>query len=161
MMGLRAATTAVLLALVLAGCGVGPTGVHDAGRAPARVAPGATLYFVDGHGKLRPQVHRTGHIATISEALSWLLAGPGRSNLHTRIRSGEPHRVLVTNRPGVIQLLVPFTAEDLSPLGFDQIVCTALAAYVQAGGSPRTRVQVVVTQTSPASDVRRTCPLIG
>jgi hypothetical protein len=61
----------------------------------------------------------------------------------------------------VIQLLVPLTIDDVTETGIDQIVCTALAAYVQAGGSPRTRVQVVFTQPTPASDPKRTCSLIG
>jgi hypothetical protein len=53
------------------------------------------------------------------------------------------------------------TVDDVTQTGIDQIVCTALAAYVQAGGSPRTRVQVVFTQQTPASDRRRTCSLIS
>jgi hypothetical protein len=158
---LRTISAVVLVAVLLAGCGVSASGVQDAGRAPARAAPGATVYFVDAHGRLRPQVRRSDHIATISEALSWLLAGPTRPGLRTQIGSVQPTQVLVTNRPGVIQLLVPMTVDDVTQTGIDQIVCTALAAYVQAGGSPRTRVQVVFTQQTPASDRRRTCSLIS
>jgi hypothetical protein len=66
----------------------------------------------------------------------------------------------VTTTPGVIQLVVPLAIREVTPLGIDQIVCTALGVHVQGGGSRSTKVQVSFTQPTPESDKRRTCPLI-
>lgn len=149
------------LALLLAGCGIQPTRVTDAGQAPTGVAPGMTLYFVDAHNQLRPQFRRTGHLTPISEAMSFLLSGPGQSGLHTEIAPSTTTQVMATTAPGLIQLTVPLIIQDVTPLGIDQIVCTALGAYVQAGGPKSTKVQILFTEPTPESGKRRTCPLIG
>jgi hypothetical protein len=147
-------------ALLLAGCGVQPSGVTGGGEAPSGVAPGVTLYFVGARGELRPQLRRTGHLGTISEAMSLLLLGPGDSDLHTQITSNSSTQVVVTTAPGVIQLMVPLSIHEVTPLGIDQIVCTALGVHVQGGGSRSTKVQVRFTLQTLESDKRRACPLI-
>ena len=151
----------VVAVLLLAGCGVQPSGVTDGGEAPTGVAPGMTLYFVDAHNELSPQLRRTNRLGTISEAMSLLLSGPGSSDLHTEIASTPTQRVAVITTPGVIQLLVPLAIYEVTPLGIDQIVCTALGVLVQDGGSRSMRVQVRFTQLTPESDKQRTCPVIG
>ena len=152
----------VVAVLLLAGCGVQPSGVTDGGEAPTGVAPGMTLYFVDAHNELRPQLRETGHLGTISEAMSLLLSGAGDSDLHTEIASTATSRVAaVITTPGVIELLVPLTIHEVTPLGIDQIVCTALGVLVQGGGSRSMRVQVHFIQPTPESDKQRTCPVIG
>lgn len=150
----------VVAALLLAGCGVQPSGVTDGGRAPTGLAPGVTLYFVDARGELRPQLRPTGRLGTISEAMALLLSGPGDSGLHTEIASSTVTRVVVTTAPGVIRLLVPLTIHDVTSLGIDQIVCTALGVQVQGGGARSMKVQVSFVQRTPESDKQRTCPLI-
>jgi hypothetical protein len=148
--------------LLLAGCGVEPSGVTDAGEAPTGVAPGVTLYFVDAQQHLQPQLRATGRLGTVSEAVALLLTGPGPdSDLHTEIAPDGPTRVVVTTAPGLVQLLVPLAADEVTPLGIDQIVCTALGVHVQAGGAAATRVQVGFTLPTPESDELRTCPLTG
>lgn len=146
--------------LLLAGCGVQPSGVTHSGEAPTGVAPGVTLYFIDAHEQLRPQLRRTGRLGTISDALSLLLNGPGDSDLHTEIASAGTTMVGVTIAPAVIQLSVPLTIHDVTPLGIDQIVCAALGVHVQGGGARSTKVQVRFVQPTPESDKQRTCPLI-
>jgi hypothetical protein len=148
------------LALLLAGCGVQPSGVADAGQPPTGLAPGVTLYFLDANRQLRPQPRQTGHLGTISDAVSLLLTGPGDSGLHTEIASQGTTRVLVDTMPGLIQLQVPLAVYEVTPLGIDQLVCTALGVHVQGGGSRTTRVQVRFTLSTPESDKQRTCPLI-
>ena len=151
----------VIAALLLAGCGVQPSGVTDGGKAPSGVAPGVTLYFVDARGELRPQLRRTGHLGTISEAMSLLLWGPGDSGLRTQITSNKTTpQVVVATAPGVIQLMVPLSIHEVTPLGIDQIVCTALGVHVQGGGSRSTKVQVRFTLHTPESDKKRACPVI-
>jgi hypothetical protein len=149
---------------LLAGCAIQPSGVTDAGQAPTGLAHGVTLYFVGARDQLRPQFRDTDSLGTISHAISLLLTGPGPgSPLQTQIApvpGGIPPGTVIT-APGLIQLEVPFTIQDVTPLGIDQIVCTALAAYVQAGGSKSTRVQLSFTLPTPESGKRRTCPLIS
>jgi hypothetical protein len=146
--------------LLLAGCGVRPSGVTDAGDAPTGVAPGVTLYFVNARNELQPDLRRTDRLGTISEAMSLLLNGSRDSDLHTEIAPNMPERVVVTTSPELIQLAVPLAIRDVTPLGIDQIVCTALGVHVQSGGSRSTRVQVHFTLSTPESDKQRTCPLI-
>ena len=151
------------LALLLAGCGVQPSGVTDAGRAPTGVASGVTLYFVDDQDRLRPQLRSTGRLGPMSEAMSLLLTGPGHSGLRSEItpRGENTTRVVVDTGPGLIRLTTPLARDEVTPLGIDQIVCTALSVWVQGGGAAATRVQVGFTDRTPESDKLRTCPLIS
>lgn len=146
--------------LLAAGCGVQPSGVDDGGEAPTGVAPGVTLYFVDERGELQPQLRDTGRLGTVSEALTLLLLGPGGSKLRTEIAPSTTPRVGVTTTPDVIRLMMPLTADDVTPRGIGQIVCTTLGVHVQSGGARDMKVQVRFVQDSPESDVERTCPLI-
>jgi hypothetical protein len=150
----------VLTAFLLAGCGTEPAGVTDGGEAPTGVAPGVTLYLVDAHEQLRPDPRSTGRLGSISDALALLLSGPGGSDLHTEIAPTSVTRVAVTPTTDVLQLAVPLTIHDVTPLGIDQIVCTALGVHVQSGGRRSTKVQVRFVQPTPESDEARTCPLI-
>lgn len=147
------------LALLLASCGVEPSGPVAEGDAPTGVAPGVTLYFVDAHKQLRPQLRETGRLGTIAEAISLLLTGPGSSDQRTEIAATSVTQVLVTTEPGLIRLLVPLTDREVTPLGIDQVVCTALGVHVQSGGSRDTKVQIGFTQPTPESALQRTCPL--
>ena len=146
--------------LLLAGCGIQPSPVTDAGRAPTGVARGVTLYFVDERGELRPQLRDTGRLGTINEALTLLLWGPGvDSGLRTELPT-EGGSVLVTTTPDVIELRVPLAVDEVTPLGIDQLVCTALGVHVQGGGSTTTTVRIRFTLPAPGSDRERRCPLI-
>lgn len=156
---MRRRVAAVLVLLALAGCGLRPSGVSAAGRPPTGVAPGVTLYFLDGDGTLRPQLRETGHLGTVSEALTWLLTGPGDSGLGTGITASGTTQVVVTGQPGLVVLTVPLALSEVTPRGIDQIVCTAVGVTTQSGGSRATEVQVRFTTETPESDVRRTCPL--
>lgn len=150
----------VAAVLLVAGCGVDPSGVTDGGEAPTGVAPGVTLYFVDAHDRLQPQLRRTGRLGGISDALALLLAGPGGSDMRTGIAPAEVTRVIVDVTPGLIHLRVPLATYEVTPLGIDQIVCTALGVHIQSGGARTTRVQVTFTSATPESDKHRTCPLL-
>jgi hypothetical protein len=152
--------TWLVVVLLLAGCGIQPSGVTDAGEAPTGVAPGVTLYFVDAHEELRPQLRRTDRLGGIAEALALLLTGPGDSEVRSEIAAPATTRVVVTSTPTTIRLMVPLTVDDVTPRGIDQIVCTALAVHVQGGGARTARVVVRFVQPAPESEVARTCPLL-
>jgi hypothetical protein len=116
-----------------------------------------TLYFVDANDRLRPQLRRTDHLGTISEALAWLLSGPV-SGLRTQIISTEGvTRVFVEATPDLIHLRLPLATYEVTSLGIDQIVCTTLGVWVQSGGSRTTKVRLNFTL---GADKVRTCPLI-
>jgi hypothetical protein len=147
--------------LLLAGCGIQPSEVSDAGQAPTGIAPGMTLYFLDADRELRPELRETGRLGTIPEALVLLLLGPsGDSHLSTQIASIDDPRVEATVTQTTLQLRVPLAAKDVTRLGIAQIVCTALASHVQRGGSPAATVQILFTIPSAGSDRPRTCPVI-
>ena len=148
------------LALLLAGCGVQPTDAEDAGEAPTGVAPGPTLYFVDGDGALVADVRELGHLGTVDDAVSLLLKGPGGSSLGTQIEDGDMTSVEVAEADGVIYLRVPLAIYEVTATGIDQIVCTALAAHVQSGGEAGAQVRVSFTIDDGESDELRTCPLL-
>lgn len=152
------ATVAVLA--LLTGCAPGPSTVTDGGTAPTGVAPGVTLYFHDEQGELHPQLRETGRLGTISEAMSLLLAGPGNSGLRTGIEDVGPERMGVTVKSDRIELRTPLSVDEVTPVGIDQIVCTALGVHVQSGGSTRTEVRVGFTLPTPESEEHRSCPLI-
>jgi hypothetical protein len=154
---------APVLVLLLGGCGVRASGVTTMGTAPTGVAPGVTLYFVDDAGRLTPQLRETGRLGTIPEALALLLDGPPREpGLHTEISlRGGVTRVVVSTSPGLLHLAVPLAGYEVTPRGIDQIVCTALGVAVQRGAALDTRVRVSFTLTTPESDRKRTCPVIG
>jgi hypothetical protein len=147
--------------LLLAGCGIQPSTVSGAGQAPTGIAPGMTLYFLDADRELRPELRETGRLGTISEAMVLLLLGPSSySHLSTGIASIDDPQVAVTVTETTIQLRVPLAAKDVTRLGAEQIVCTALASHVQRGGSRAATVQILFTIPSAGSDRPRTCPVI-
>ena len=152
----------VAAAVLLAACGVQPTGVTTAGQAPTGISPGETLYFVDAQEQLQSQFRVTRRLGSIGDALALLMSGlPSDSSVHTEIMSVGTNRVEVTTTPGLIQLRVPLSIDEVTAMGIDQIVCTALSVYVQGGGSKTTKVQVAFTEPTPESAVERTCPLIS
>jgi hypothetical protein len=154
--------TTLVAVLLLAGCGVDPTGVTDGGEPPTGVASGPTLYFVDSAGVLQPDSRTNGRLGTVTDALALLLTGPGGSDLSTEIDPTDVTRVEVTVDDDVIALRLPIAQHEATALGVDQIVCTAIAAFVQGGGSTRASVRLLFTISDPTSDPEslRRCPLI-
>jgi hypothetical protein len=151
----------VVSSLLLAGCGAGPSDVVDGPRAPTGVAPGVTLFFVDRDQRLRPQQRDTGRLGTVVEALSLLLSGPGPdSDLHSEIRAGGQTAVFATTTADRITVRLPLTRADLTELGVDQVVCTALGVHVQGGGPASTVVLVAFTHPGDSPERPRGCPVI-
>ncbi|MEV4641826.1 hypothetical protein AB0J80_31225 [Actinoplanes sp. NPDC049548] len=152
-----------LLVLPAAGCGVEPSGVTDMRDAPTGLASGPTLYLVDDDGRLRAERRTADSLGTIPEAVSLLLSLSKKPGDQIAIPDDGPTTVFVNAAPDLIQLRVPLATYEVTALGIDQIVCTALGVWVQSGGSRTTQVQLEFTVADPEteSDKRRTCPLIG
>ena len=146
---------------VLAGCGVQPSEVQTRPGAPTGLASGVTLYLVDDDGDLVPQERETGRLGTIADAVGLLLSGPGHSGLRTGIADTAVTRTEVTVGPEVVTVRLPLASTEVRPVGVDQIVCTALASHVQAGGSTDVRVQLLFTDGGPDTEAGRRCPVLS
>ena len=159
---MRRAAVGLLVALglttAISGCGVGSTGIVDGGRAPTGVASGPTLFFLDQDGDLTPQRRNTGRLGTVADAVSLLLTGPGGSHLRTALPETDVTRVDAAVGEDVITLKVPVSAAEAGARGADQIVCTALAASVQAGGAATATVRIDFTIGDARSRRARRCP---
>jgi hypothetical protein len=156
----RLSVMAALLLVMLTGCAIQPSSVMTGEEAPTGVAAGVTLYFVDDEGALRPQVRETGRLGTIVDAVSLLLTGPGHSGLHTEIAQLDNTLVQLLSSEGTISLQLPLSRSEVTQTGIDQIVCTALASHLQAGGPRSTTVTLRFTIPQPGSDDQRRCPLL-
>lgn len=154
----RVVATVGLGVSLLSGCGLQPSGVEEGPSAATGVAPGVTLYFLDGDGSLTAQQRQTGRLGTISEAVSLLLTGPGDSDLHTGIDPTPVTRTDVTVSGERMSVRVPIASTELTRGGVDQIVCTALASLIQAGGPPQTLVGLEFTDRTEGP---RSCPAFG
>ncbi|MGH3349314.1 MAG: hypothetical protein ACRDPS_01515 [Nocardioides sp.] len=158
MRSVRSALTALTTLAALAACGAPDPGVEEGAKAPTGLAGGTPLYLVDGD-RLTLQVRETGRLGTVSDAVSLLLTGPGTSGLETAIGPAPVTRTEVTVTSDVITLRLPLATSEVDPLGVDQIVCTAVAAHTQAGGSPETRVRLLFTDVASEDGPARLCPL--
>ncbi|WP_345761715.1 hypothetical protein [Diaminobutyricibacter sp. McL0608] len=154
------AASALLLLLALSGCAIRPSAVTGGEDAPTGVAPGVTLYFIDGQGTLQPQERETERLGTIAETVSLLLTGPGESGLHTQIAQTDNTQVQLLSEQGSIGLRLPLAERDVTPTGIDQIVCTALASYIQAGGSRTATVRLEFTIAQAGANAPRRCPVL-
>lgn len=159
-----------------AGCGTIPTNgeVADAGEAPLGVGAGPTLYYLDAT-TLRPVTapqgtfrdEPFGKLGDIRRAIQLLGLGTGRDlSEDTRELGNEVPRmgasladIEVTVTESVVAVSLP--VYDLSPLGVDQVVCTALAVDA-ARGNPGGEKTVDVLLHSGIGDklLNRTCPVL-
>ncbi|PUB30111.1 hypothetical protein C8K30_102493 [Promicromonospora sp. AC04] len=156
--------TAVALALaagaLTSGCGVGPSGVEDGGEAPTGLAGGPTLYFVDDGGRLRPDTRDTGRLGTVLGAIQLLMADvdPTEAGLHSEIPPTTT-RTVVEDAGDYVTIYLPLRSAEISPVGMDQIICTA-AAVVAASGRGVADVAIAVRPTH-GDVVTRPCPVVG
>ncbi|MFE0020291.1 hypothetical protein [Amycolatopsis sp. NPDC059021] len=157
----RVLVAAVLLATLTA-CGVEPSGVLDGGKAPTGVAPGVTLYFVDTDGELVPNFRPTQRLSTVTDALNLLVASSGspqNDGLHSAFawQSALGRSPRVTESDELIRISLPLAKYEISALGVDQFVCTALGVHRQAG---KPAAKVVVTYTIGGDTEPLTCPVL-
>lgn len=155
-----AAPAALLSALLLAGCGIEPTGPVDSGTAATVVVPGpenaSVLYFAGPDGRLVPSPQRdVGQLAPL-QALTRLLDGPGdrerAAGLTTEVPSTHGRRldssVISFPQRDVMQVRLPFPAEDLTPTARRQLVCSLAST-----GGPSDRLKVALKGTDAALDL--------
>ncbi|MEV6227175.1 hypothetical protein AB0L88_04695 [Saccharopolyspora shandongensis] len=159
----RIALAAVLL--VLAGCGVQPTDVVLAGKAPDGIARGPVLYFVTGEpGQVRPTIRETGRLGTVTEALRLLAAGltpaEGAAGFRTELPFLTTEQVSAgTPDGGIVTVQLPVPPSTLSALASTQLVCTAVGVSAMAGAN----AQKLMVQLSGSGEVGKPvlCPANG
>ncbi|MER5930925.1 hypothetical protein [Streptomyces sp. NPDC002054] len=128
---IRAAGAAVLLPAAVAGCGVKPTGVIDAGEPASGLTKGMRLYFASDTG-LRGVPRPDLKVKDLNDTFKLLLAGPDeaerQSGLTSLVRSIKSYRA--TGEAGRIVVEAPeayLRPEDRLLLG--QLVCSLARTY--------------------------------
>ena len=132
---------ALLLVLVLGGCGIQPTDPVFAGEPPVGAAPGPILFFVrDGH--LDPVVRaENGRLGSPADALTALLNGPTPAESAAGYYSAIPLPAAAVSvspiRLGEVTVALSLAPAALSPTAIDQVVCTVVAVEAQLGAGAR------------------------
>ncbi len=133
----------VLMALVLAGCGVRPTGVVDAGAPASGLTKGLRLYFVSEAGRLEGVPRPGQEIREPADVIKLLMSpteSEKRSGLTTLV-SGGPYDV--TGKGDRLSVRVP--GWELDPASVQhrnlagQLVCSLARARSVLDRSGRTR----------------------
>jgi hypothetical protein len=145
----RSGIAAALVALALAGCGIQPTQVIDAGDPARGIARGQTIYLVD-FAWLRPVARETGSLGDLRSTLAALTRGPSAAEKSKGLTSHLPPGPVTAEdaeldgREGFV-VTVP-AAMEVGPknLAVGQVVCTA-AGWQAARGHDLDEVPVVVT----------------
>ncbi|MET8756194.1 hypothetical protein ABZW32_39820 [Streptomyces sp. NPDC004667] len=150
----RAAATGLLAAgLVLAGCGVQPTGVLDAGESAAGLTKGLRLYYVSDTGRLegvsRPDIQLT----ELGGVIKLLMDPPApelRSGLNTLVRTGS---YTVTGGKDRITVRIPDLSLSTSSVHdrnlTGQLVCSLARASAVLDNSGATRPDDVQVTLRP------------
>lgn len=132
---------AVALLLVLTGCGVRPTELVYAGRAPDGIARGPVLYFLTGD-QVRPSIRETGELGTVTDALRLLAAGPTEAELAAGLRTKVP--IFAPEQAsagvpvdGIVTVRLPVAPSTLPVPATTQLVCTAVGVSAMAGANEK------------------------
>ncbi|MGY6653953.1 hypothetical protein ACXIZN_17430 [Amycolatopsis sp. TRM77291] len=152
------ALPALAAAMLLAACGVQPTGVVPAGPGPSIRATtgmyllgGLTLYFVSD-GRVIPVARPTEGFISPEGALTLLLKGPTEREAAQGLTTFVPAELgrveVYSGDPTTIVL--PFGMRKLSNQAINQLVCTTIAA---SAATSRTLRSPGVNVTSPDGDV--------
>ncbi|MEU6822854.1 hypothetical protein ABZ921_19680 [Streptomyces atriruber] len=132
-----------VVALGLAGCGVQPTGVVDAGEAAGGLTKGLRIYFVSETGRLEG-VTRALPISEPAAVIKLLMSGPSKAEQQTGLTTlidsgrfdvtGKGNRITVRT-PDLV--LDPAALDDRNRTG--QLVCSLARARAVLDERGRTR----------------------
>ncbi|MEK2474969.1 MULTISPECIES: hypothetical protein [Streptomyces] len=150
--GRRAAlgTLAGVLTATLAGCGIEPTDVIDAGepatgvRAPGKPPADVQLFFYGPDG-LHPATRPAKEPLDPQDAINLLVQGPNHAERMRGLSSVVPKfpaPLTATSGPGRVAITLPVNAKLVDPASLNQLVCTAANARVPGDKPPG---QVTVT----------------
>ncbi|GAA1902830.1 hypothetical protein [Streptantibioticus ferralitis] len=146
---LAAATSGLAGLAALAGCGIQPTGVIEAGVPATGVHPQATvrLYFVSATGLQSVTRPASGPVGP-RETLDLLLSGPNSAEaargLTTELAPPVGVAKVVTGTEQV-QIVMSTDVSALTPNAVSQLTCTAANAAAKEGEGPAARIDVRIT----------------
>ncbi|HEX6353101.1 hypothetical protein [Actinophytocola sp.] len=136
----------VVLVVLVAGCGVRPSGVITGIPAPSGPAEGAELYLLSA-GDVTPVLRPTGQQLSPVETLTLLAAGPTPEERLEGLGSDVPANMgalAVTSSETEILVTLGGDVSGLSAAALEQITCTTVVA-VFPDHSPPGQVSVTVT----------------
>ncbi|MFI9454242.1 GerMN domain-containing protein [Amycolatopsis sp. NPDC052450] len=145
----------LLIASVVAGCGVRPSAVIAGAPAPTGPANGAVLYFLSGGQPVRVLRPLAEELPPASP-IDLLAAGPDESERERDYTTEVPPGTAVLDQtagPNGVTVTLSIGVAGLSAMAVDQIVCTARDAL---GGSAQITLRDEGTTRGPLS-----CPLPG
>ncbi|MER7986001.1 hypothetical protein ABTY53_10415 [Streptomyces noursei] len=143
-------TLAGVLTATLAGCGIEPTDVIDAGepatgvRAPGKPTANVQLFFYGADG-LHPATRPAREPLDPQAAVDLLVKGPNHAERMRGLSSVVPKfpaPLTATSSAGQVVITLPVNAKLLDPASLNQLVCTAANARVPGNRPPG---QVTVT----------------
>nr|WSX77978.1 GerMN domain-containing protein [Streptomyces sp. NBC_00899] len=120
----------LLLAGLLAGCGIPTTGVVEAGEPAAGVHQDVTLYFVRADDGSLATVHRPADTEVDAEAAVGMLfngAGMFAEKMLGLTTDLPPTAATVRTHGGTVTVDLAAPASEVTRTAVDQIVCTVLA----------------------------------
>ncbi|GAA3202340.1 hypothetical protein [Actinocorallia longicatena] len=141
------------LLVALAGCGIRPTGVVDAGGPAAGIARGPRLFFFQD-GRLVSQVRPTGRLGELSDSVIELLKGPP-AGMTTEL-PGRLRFVSADDGDGA-GVVVRFTGVSRLPEGaLRQIACTVSDRFAatNSGNVPYGVIVVLGARRLPSLSCR-------
>jgi hypothetical protein len=146
----------VLIAVLVAGCGVRPSGVITGGPAPTEQVRGPVLYFL-ADSSLTPVLRPARQPLWPTQVLALLQHGPNSderaANLTSEVPTGLDPVTVTSDPSGNVHVVVSADVTTLPALAVDQIVCTVRDAL---------STTAPITLTSDAKTRGpRTCPLTG
>lgn len=146
----------VLVAVLIAGCGVRPSGVITGRPAPTGPAEGANLYFL-ANSSLRVVRRSTREHLSPTQTLALLQDGPDRDeraeNLTSEVPNGLGPVTITIDASGSVDVVVSGDVTTLSTTAIDQIVCTVRDTL-------STTAPITLTSDA-ATRGPRICPLTG
>ena len=151
---------AVVLSGLLAGCGVQPTGVVNAGDAPRGIRGFGRLYFVRDATVLPVLRQLPREPATINELLTLLAAGPSSgeqaAGLRTKVPPGLKPLGSFATGSGLV-ILADAPGLDRSDVALQQISCT-LAGGLTGGDRAKLRGEIQMSVGVPPPITLERCP---
>jgi hypothetical protein len=142
--------TGLAAALVVAGCGVPPSGVIQAGDPATGMLPGITLYFLSGD-TLSAVPRRAPADADAVAAVRMLFAGPTEAEagrLRTQLPRLSPVSVIEA-KDGTLYVRLPDEGPLLSRPALEQLACTADAAPSTRKAVPGTKLPTPARGAAP------------
>lgn len=146
----------VFIAVLIAGCGVRPSGVITGGPAPTGPARGVTLYLL-ADASLTPVLRPAHQPLWPTQTLALLEHGPNdderAANLTSEVPTGLGPVSVTPDPSGNVEVVVSADVRKLSPTAVDQIVCTVRDALSTS--------EPITLTSDAATRGPRTCPIPG